>query len=121
MEGPTLQGTAAATLQAAGVPIMGKIAGAVGNYNAHITAYPEVDWDTVGRQFVEDRLGQQHNPFVTQVRGGHACWAMQLQPIAAGLRRATMLYEEAPWSPSDRPGVQGRWAQCCAGGVPRSG
>ena len=59
--------------QAAGVPIMGKVAGAVGNYNAHISAYPEVDWDTVGRQFVEDRLGQQHNPFVTQVRGGHAC------------------------------------------------
>eukprot|EP00891_Asterochloris_glomerata_P004418 jgi/Astpho2/4418/fgenesh1_pg.00067_%23_26_t len=53
--------------QAAGVPVMGKIAGAVGNYNAHVSAYPEVDWDTVGRQFVEDRLGQQHNPFVTQI------------------------------------------------------
>ena len=80
------QTAAAATLQAAGVPIMGKIAGAVGNYNAHISAYPEVDWDAVGRQFVEDRLGQQHNPFVTQVRGRHACWAVELQHAAAELR-----------------------------------
>ena len=75
------------------MPIMGKIAGAVGNYNAHISAYPEVDWDTVGRQFVEERLGQQHNPFVTQVRDGHACWAVQLQHTAARLRRITSMLE----------------------------
>jgi hypothetical protein len=34
-------------LQVAEVPLFGKIAGAVGNYNAHMTAYPEIDWEQV--------------------------------------------------------------------------
>lgn len=37
----------------AAVPFFGKMAGAVGNYNAHMSAYPEVDWQTVGKSFVE--------------------------------------------------------------------
>lgn len=53
-------------MQVAAAPILGKIAGAVGNYNAHIVAYPEVDWVAVARDFVE-RLGLQWNPLVTQV------------------------------------------------------
>lgn len=38
---------------AAAVPYLGKMAGAVGNYNAHMSAYPEVDWQVVGKSFVE--------------------------------------------------------------------
>lgn len=53
-------------LQAAAVPVLGKIAGAVGNYNAHIAAYPEVDWAAVAKDFVQ-RLGLEWNPLVTQV------------------------------------------------------
>jgi len=53
-------------LQVAAAPILGKIAGAVGNYNAHMVAYPEVDWVQVARDFVA-RLGLQFNPLVTQV------------------------------------------------------
>ena len=54
-------------LQLKAVPIYGKMAGAVGNYNAHITAYPDVHWDAVAEQFVSG-LGLQLNPYVTQVR-----------------------------------------------------
>lgn len=42
------------------------MAGAVGNYNAHISAYPDVDWEKVADQFVTG-LGLQLNPYVTQV------------------------------------------------------
>ena len=39
-------------LQVAEVAVLGKIAGAVGNYNAHIAAYPTVNWQDVARDFV---------------------------------------------------------------------
>lgn len=48
------------------VAILGKINGAVGNYNAHITTYPEVDWQAHARDFVES-LGLSWNPFTTQI------------------------------------------------------
>lgn len=48
------------------VPIMGKIAGAVGNYNAHLSAYPDVDWQSLAETFVTS-LGLQWNPYVTQI------------------------------------------------------
>ncbi|MDH4191006.1 MAG: adenylosuccinate lyase [Betaproteobacteria bacterium] len=50
----------------AGVSILGKINGAVGNYNAHIVAYPEVDWPRFARRFVE-RLGLEFNPYTIQI------------------------------------------------------
>jgi len=53
--------------QIADVPILGKINGAVGNYNAHLSAYPEVDWAAHARTFVEDQLGLQCNPYTTQI------------------------------------------------------
>ena len=53
-------------MQLAAVPLYGKMAGAVGNYNAHISAYPNVDWGAVADQFVTG-LGLQLNPYVTQV------------------------------------------------------
>jgi adenylosuccinate lyase len=50
----------------AGVPRLGKINGAVGNYNAHVMAYPGVDWERFCRRFVE-RLGLEFNPYTTQI------------------------------------------------------
>ncbi|MBT0723306.1 adenylosuccinate lyase [Rosenbergiella sp. S61] len=46
--------------------ILGKINGAVGNYNAHIAAYPEVDWHQVSEEFVT-ALGIRWNPYTTQI------------------------------------------------------
>lgn len=48
------------------VPMLGKINGAVGNYNAHMVAYPEVDWPKFAKQFVES-LGLEFNPYTTQI------------------------------------------------------
>ncbi len=48
------------------VSLLGKINGAVGNYNAHLSAYPELDWETNARQFVES-LGLEWNPYTTQI------------------------------------------------------
>lgn len=48
------------------VEIMGKINGAVGNYNAHIVAYPEVDWHQFSEAFVTS-LGITWNPYTTQI------------------------------------------------------
>jgi adenylosuccinate lyase len=47
-------------------PILGKINGAVGNYNAHLSAYPDVDWQALAEQFVTS-LGLQWNPYTTQI------------------------------------------------------
>ncbi|KHG23836.1 Adenylosuccinate lyase [Gossypium arboreum] len=48
------------------VEMMGKFAGAVGNYNAHIVAYPTVNWPQIAEQFVTS-LGLKFNPYVTQI------------------------------------------------------
>jgi len=50
----------------AAVAIEGKINGAVGNFNAHLVAYPGVDWSLLGRRFVES-LGLTWNPYTTQI------------------------------------------------------
>jgi adenylosuccinate lyase len=49
-----------------GQPMLGKINGAVGNFNAHFAAYPEIDWPQFARQFVES-LGLAWNPWTTQI------------------------------------------------------
>lgn len=48
------------------VELLGKINGAVGNYNAHTVAYPEVDWPGFAKNFVES-LGLAFNPYTTQI------------------------------------------------------
>jgi len=53
--------------QVAGVPLLGKINGAVGNYNAHLSAYPSIDWEANAREFIEQDLGLQWNPYTTQI------------------------------------------------------
>ncbi len=50
----------------AGLPMPGKINGAVGNYNAHVAAYPEVDWTAFARRFVES-LDLDWQPYTTQI------------------------------------------------------
>ncbi|MFO7592921.1 MAG: adenylosuccinate lyase [Pseudomonadota bacterium] len=48
------------------VPILGKINGAVGNYNAHLATYPELDWQAMAEKFVTG-LGLEWNPYTTQI------------------------------------------------------
>jgi adenylosuccinate lyase len=48
------------------IEILGKINGAVGNYNAHISAYPSVDWAANAKTFIES-LGLNFNPYTTQI------------------------------------------------------
>lgn len=55
------------------IEMTGKINGAVGNFNAHRVAYPEVDWIEMSRQFVEN-LGIAWNPYTTQIEP-HDCIA----------------------------------------------
>jgi adenylosuccinate lyase len=50
----------------AAVAVLGKINGAVGNYNAHTIAYPDFDWQRFARRFVE-RLGLEFNAYTTQI------------------------------------------------------
>ena len=52
--------------QVASVLILGKINGAVGNYNAHMAAYPELDWQAFSKSFVES-LGIIWNPYTIQI------------------------------------------------------
>jgi adenylosuccinate lyase len=48
------------------VPIKGKVNGAVGNYNAHVAAYPDVDWERLSARVVAS-LGLELNPYTTQI------------------------------------------------------
>jgi len=52
--------------QFANIEILGKFNGAVGNYNAHVIAYPDADWPAIAHRFVES-LGVDPNPYTTQI------------------------------------------------------
>ena len=49
------------------VELLGKLNGAVGNFNAHLSAYPQVDWPQLTRRVIEDELGLVQNLFTTQI------------------------------------------------------
>ncbi|MCZ8235012.1 MAG: adenylosuccinate lyase [Inhella sp.] len=51
----------------AGVALLAKMNGAVGNYNAHLSAYPDVDWEAFSRGVIEQRLGLNFNPYTIQI------------------------------------------------------
>ena len=51
----------------AAVEILGKMNGAVGNYNAHLSAYPEIDWAEFSKNVIEQRLGLVFNPYTIQI------------------------------------------------------
>ena len=50
----------------AAVPVLAKINGAVGNFNAHVSAYPEVDWPAFAKRYIEN-LGLRYNAYTTQI------------------------------------------------------
>ena len=56
-----------ARARVAEVRLLAKMNGAVGNYNAHLAAYPNVDWEAFARQVVEQRLGLAFNPYTIQI------------------------------------------------------
>ena len=62
------------------VEILGKMNGAVGNYNAHVAAYPEVDWEGLAQRFVQG-LGLVFNPYTTQIEP-HDCMAELFDALA---------------------------------------
>ncbi|TVZ14525.1 adenylosuccinate lyase [Maribacter sp. MAR_2009_72] len=49
------------------IPSAAKFGGATGNFNAHLVAYPSIDWRTFGRNFVQEKLGLQHSFPTTQI------------------------------------------------------
>ncbi|MFZ6862363.1 adenylosuccinate lyase [Undibacterium sp. Ji67W] len=49
------------------VEILGKMNGAVGNYNAHLSAYPHYDWESFSKNVIEQRLGLTYNPYTIQI------------------------------------------------------
>jgi adenylosuccinate lyase len=51
----------------ANVKLLAKMNGAVGNYNAHLAAYPELDWEAFARKVVEQQLGLAFNPYTIQI------------------------------------------------------
>jgi adenylosuccinate lyase len=51
----------------AAVPLLAKMNGAVGNYNAHLSAYPDFDWENFSKNVVEKRLGLTFNPYTIQI------------------------------------------------------
>jgi len=51
----------------AAVEILGKMNGAVGNYNAHLSAYPDFDWPAFSKNVIEQRLGLTFNPYTIQI------------------------------------------------------
>jgi adenylosuccinate lyase len=57
----------AARARIADVKLLAKMNGAVGNYNAHLVAYPTKDWEAFSRQVVEQRLGLVFNPYTIQI------------------------------------------------------
>jgi adenylosuccinate lyase len=62
------------------VPIKGKMNGATGNYNAHVAAYPDVDWERLAAKVVRG-LGLEFNPYTTQIEP-HDCIAELFDAIA---------------------------------------
>ena len=73
---PTTLGKEAANVHArlatarqriAAVPLRAKMNGAVGNYNAHLAAWPQFDWEAFARRVVEERLGLVFNPLTIQI------------------------------------------------------
>lgn len=49
------------------VPISGKFGGATGNFNAHLTAYPDIDWRKFGADFLKGKLGIEREEYTTQI------------------------------------------------------
>ncbi|HYD56736.1 MAG TPA: adenylosuccinate lyase, partial [Burkholderiales bacterium] len=78
----------------AAVRPLGKVNGAVGNYNAHLAAYPGVNWERFGRRFVE-RLGLDFNPYTTQIEPHD--WIAELLDAYAGANTILLDLDRDLW------------------------
>jgi adenylosuccinate lyase len=78
----------------AGVSLTAKINGAVGNYNAHMAAYPDFDWESFCAKFVQS-LGFEFNPYTTQIEP-HDCIA-ELFDAYAGLNTVILDLDRDIW------------------------
>ncbi|MBK6469555.1 MAG: adenylosuccinate lyase [Betaproteobacteria bacterium] len=72
---------ATARQRIAAVPLLAKMNGAVGNYNAHVAAYPGFDWEAFSRRVVEERLGLTFNAYTIQIEP-HDCMAELFDAVA---------------------------------------
>jgi adenylosuccinate lyase len=77
------------------VTLLGKINGAVGNFNAHLLAYPEVNWPKLAQGFVES-LGLRYNPLTTQIEPHD--WTAELMDAIAGLNTVLIDFARDVWS-----------------------
>ena len=80
--------------QIAAAEILGKMNGAVGNYNAHLAAFPDVDWEGVARGFVES-LGLVWNPCTTQIEPHD--WIAELADALARANRVLIDFARDVW------------------------
>jgi adenylosuccinate lyase len=78
----------------AGVAALGKINGAVGNYNAHLAAYPGFDWPRFSRRFVE-KMGLEFNPHTTQIEPHD--WIAELLDAYAGANTILLDLDRDLW------------------------
>src|SRR5688572_2887858 len=78
----------------AAVAVLGKINGAVGNYNAHVAAYPGFDWQRFCRRFVE-HLALEFNPYTTQIEPHD--WLAELLDAYARANRVLLDLDRDLW------------------------
>src|SRR5260221_2995835 len=88
------QRLARARARVAPLPVLGKMNGAVGNYNAHLAAYPGFGWERFCRRFVE-RLGLEFNAYTTQVEPHD--WIAQLLHAHAGANKVLLVLHRDLW------------------------
>jgi len=75
--------------------ILGKFAGAVGNYNAHMVAYPKADWERIAREFVTS-FGLDFNPYTTQIEPHD--YISEVFGIASRFNTIMMDFDKDIWS-----------------------
>lgn len=76
------------------VPLLGKMNGAVGNYNAHIAAYPALDWDSFSARFITN-LGLKQNPYTTQIEPHD--YMAELFDVIAGANTVLLDFARDVW------------------------
>jgi adenylosuccinate lyase len=80
--------------QIASIEVLGKMNGAVGNYNAHLAAYPQVDWEGVAQRLVEG-LGLAWTPCTTQIEPHD--WIAELSDALARANRVALDFARDAW------------------------
>jgi adenylosuccinate lyase len=80
--------------QLAAVQVLGKINGAVGNFNAHVVAYPNVNWPALSQRFVES-LGLTFNPYTTQIEPHD--WMAEYFDALAGANTVLIDFARDAW------------------------